>query len=486
MNLYELPIHTLHQKRIEKEITTTEIVQSVFDRIQSTEEQLNSYLYLAGEEVIEKAKLVDQRLMKGETIHPLEGMPIAIKDIFSTKGIRTTCASRFLKNYIPPYESTVTQRLKDAGYIMIGKTNMDEFAMGSSSENSAFKVTRNPWNLNHVPGGSSGGSASTVAGGQALASLGTDTGGSIRQPAAFSGIVGLKPTYGRVSRWGMVAFASSLDQAGPMTKDVEDAALMLETIAGFDNKDATSLQADVPKYTEQLKKPIKGMKVGVIKELSLEGCDEDVIKIYEQNLQILKDAGAEIVEISIPNISHAIATYYIIAPSEASSNLGRYDGVRYGYRSESSKNLLSMYEESREEGFGKEVKLRILLGTFALSAGYYDAYYIKAQKIQNLIRNQYSEAFKQVDVIASPTTPSPAFAVGSMIDDPLKMYLNDIFTISANLAGIPGISVPGGFTSDNLPVGFQLLADRLQEGKLLQVADHFENALNLEKKPLAI
>lgn len=486
MNLYELPVHILHDKRNCGEITTVDIVESVLSRIEKTEEQLNSFLYLIGDQVLENAKMVDGKISQGKKVHELEGMPIAIKDIFSTKGIKTTCGSSYLKDYTPPFESTVTKNLLKLGANIVGKTNMDEFAMGSSTENSAYGATRNPWELGRVPGGSSGGSAAAVSAGQALAAIGTDTGGSIRQPASFTGIVGLKPTYGRVSRWGMVAFASSLDQAGPMTKDVQDAALILQIIAGFDKKDATSLNVEVPRYLDYLDRPIKGYKIGIIKDLDLTNCDPEVVGIFQENLRLLQDAGMEVVEVSIPNLPHAVATYYIIAPCEASSNLGRYDGVRYGLRAKDFSNLLEMYEKSRDEGFGKEVKMRILIGTFALSAGYYDAYYLKAQKIQNLIRSQYHSAFSQVDVIATPVTPTPAFKLGEMTDDPLKMYLGDAFTIPANLAGIPGISIPGGFTGKNLPVGFHLLASHLEEGKLLNIAHFFEKNLCLKKPAMPI
>ncbi|MBT3225094.1 MAG: Asp-tRNA(Asn)/Glu-tRNA(Gln) amidotransferase subunit GatA [Deltaproteobacteria bacterium] len=486
MNLYELPIHNLHQKRLSGEVTTVEIVQSILKRLENVEEKLHSFITLSEDRHLDLAEKIDHKISQKELIHSLEGMPIAIKDIFSTKGIRTTCASRFLENYVPPFESTATEKLKEAGSLLVGKTNMDEFAMGSSTENSAFGVTRNPWNVDRVPGGSSGGSASAVSSGQSLAALGTDTGGSIRQPASFTGIVGLKPTYGRVSRWGMVAFASSFDQAGPMTRDVEDAAILLQTIAGYDSRDATSLEVDIPDYSQFLNQSIKGMKIGVIKELDLSSCDSEVVRIFQHNIEVLKDAGAEIVEISMPNISDAVATYYVIAPCEASSNLGRYDGVRYGQRAKEISGLLDMYEKSRDEGFGKEVKMRILIGTFALSAGYYDAYYLKAQKVQNLIRSQYHQAFQAVDAIATPVAPTAAYKIGEMINDPLKMYLGDAFTIPANLAGIPGISVPGGFTNNNLPVGFQLLTSHLEEGKLLKIAHCFQQSLQLTKPKMSI
>ena len=486
MKLFEYPIHTLHEKRLKGEVTTLEIAESILDRIDQTEDKLHSFIKLRNSEVLDSATKADQKIQQKEGVTELEGMPIAVKDIFSTRGIPTTCGSKFLKAYIPPYESTVTQKLINANFNLVGKTNMDEFAMGSSTENSSFGITRNPWNLDHVPGGSSGGSATSVASGQALAAVGTDTGGSIRQPASFNGIVGLKPTYGRVSRWGIIAYASSFDQAGPMTKDVEDAALLLKTIAGHDHHDATSLKIEVPDYKLALNQSMKGCKIGLIKEIDLSSCDSEVIRVFEENLAVLKDAGAEIVEVSIPNIQHAVATYYVIAPCEASSNLGRYDGVRYGSRTDSAENLIEMYEKSREEGFGKEVKMRILIGTFALSAGYYDAYYLKAQKIQNLIRSQYHKAFQKVDAIATPVAPTPAYKIGEKIDDPLQMYLGDAFTIPANLAGIPGISIPGGFSPENLPIGLQLLGSHLEEEKLIKLAHCFEQNINLKKPALAL
>ena len=486
MKFYEQPIHTLHDLRIKKEIKTQEIVESILDRIQKVENQINAYIYLCGDEVIENAKAVDRKIAAGKEIHKLEGMPIAVKDIFSTKGIQTTCASKMLENFIPPYESTVTEKLKSVGYNLIGKTNMDEFAMGSSTENSAFGVTKNPWNTDFVPGGSSGGSAAAVAAGEALAAIGTDTGGSIRQPAGFTGIVGLKPTYGRVSRYGMVAFSSSLDQGGAMTKDVEDAALLLETISGFDQKDSTSLNIPSADFHQFLNQPVKGMKIGLIEDLDDSEWDEEVKNNFYQSLEIYKSAGVEIVPVRLPNLKHAVATYYIIAPSEASSNLGRYDGIRYGLRSTNSSDLLGLYKDSRESGFGKEVKLRILLGTFALSAGYYDAYYLKAQKIQNLLRHQLHQAFKTVDVIATPISPGPPFKIGEKVNDPLQMYLNDTFTIPANLTGIPGISIPSGFTENNLPLGLQLLANHLDEGKLIHFAHWFEQNNPLKWPNLAV
>ncbi|OGG96620.1 MAG: aspartyl/glutamyl-tRNA amidotransferase subunit A [Candidatus Lambdaproteobacteria bacterium RIFOXYD2_FULL_50_16] len=486
MTLYQTPIHQLHQMRLKGEVSTQEILDSVQARLTATEPALKSFLELTPERAQVKALEADQAIAKGEKVGPLMGMPLAIKDIFNIKGTHTTCGSKYLENYISPYDATATLALDKAGYGLLGKTNMDEFAMGSSTERSAFGATRNPWNLAHVPGGSSGGSASAVAAGQALAALGTDTGGSIRQPASFCGIVGLKPTYGRVSRWGMVAYASSLDQGGPLTKDVTDAALILGQIAGADPKDATSADRPVPDFMAHLETGLKGKRIGVIRELDLNQCNKEVAQCFEANLALLREEGAEIVELSIANIPHAIATYYVIAPCEASSNLGRYDGIRYGLRAENTHNLQEVYEESREQGFGPEVKLRILLGTFALSAGYYDAYYLKAQQVQNRIRAQYQAAFAQVDAIASPVSPTTAFKLGEKMDDPLQMYLSDAFTIPANLAGIPGISVPAGFGANNLPIGLQLLGKHFDEARLLGIARGFERALNLSLPNLAI
>ena len=487
MTLYLEPIHSLHKKRLNKEVSTKEIAAAVIKRIDETDDTLGVYLQRnETESILKLAEAADAKIAKGEQITELEGMPIGMKDIFSTKGITTTCGSQYLKDYVPPFESTVSQRLTDQGYNLLGKINMDEFAMGSSNENSGFKPVKNPWNLDCVPGGSSGGSAAAVAAGLSLGSIGTDTGGSIRQPASFNNIVGLKPSYGRVSRWGMIAFSSSLDQAGPMTRDVEDAALMLEAIWGHDPKDATSLTSSLPDLRAELNKDVKGMKIGVIKDLDISGCDPEVLACFEANLETFKKGGAEIVEVELPNLKHAVATYYVIAPSECSSNLGRYDGVRYGYRAEDAKNLTDLYELSRDQSLGEEVKLRILLGTFALSAGYYDAYYLKAQKIQNLIRAQFQAAFKNVDAIASPVTPVPPFKFGEKKDDPIQMYLSDTFTIPANLAGTPGISVPAGFTKSGLPMGLQLLTGMLREDKLVRVAHWFEQNNEIQAPKLAI
>ncbi|MDH5561883.1 MAG: Asp-tRNA(Asn)/Glu-tRNA(Gln) amidotransferase subunit GatA [Deltaproteobacteria bacterium] len=485
MQITGLPLHRLHQKRLGGEITTLQIVQAYLERIKAVDKELGAFLYVNGESSLVQAEAVDKKLARGGKIGTLEGMPIAVKDNFNTRGIPTTCASKILKDYVAPYESTVTRKLIENGYILIGKTNMDEFAMGSSNENSAFWPAKNPWDLERVPGGSSGGSAVAVAANLAAGAIGSDTGGSIRQPASFTNIVGFKPTYGRVSRWGMVAFASSLDQAGPMTQDVEDAALILKAISGHDELDATSLKVEVPDYLRSLNQPVKSMKLGIIKNLDLESCDSQVVDIYKESINFYQKQGVELVEIEIPNLEHVVATYYIIGPCEASSNLGRYDGIRYGLRSD-AKALKDLYEESRDLGFGNEVKIRILLGTFALSAGYYDAYYLKAQKIQNIIRHQFKEAFRQVDAIACPVTTTPAFKLGERINDPLKMYLSDIFSIPPNLAGLPALSIPAGITKNNLPVGLQLIGDHLQEGKLFQLAHFFEQNHPIEKPKLMI
>lgn len=406
---------------------------------------------------------------------PLTGIPIAVKDNICTAGIRTTCASRILENFIPPYESTVTQRLKKAGYILTGKTNMDEFAMGSSTENSAFGVTKNPWDISRIPGGSSGGSAAAVAADECIAALGSDTGGSIRQPAALCGVVGLKPTYGMVSRFGLVAFASSLDQIGPITKTVYDAALIMNFIAGHDPKDSTSAPYPPKDFTRDLGRDIKGLKIGIPEEYFIEGTDKEVKDAVLSAVKILEDMGAVAIRISLPHTGYAVATYYILATSEASSNLARYDGVKYGLRIR-GEDLIDMYMKTRSEGFGEEVKRRIMLGTYALSSGYYEAYYRKAQQVRTLIKKDFEDAFKSVDVIITPTSPTPAFKIGERISDPLKMYLSDIFTISVNLAGIPAISIPCGFSSENLPIGLQIMGKHFDEETILQVAYAYEQA----------
>jgi aspartyl-tRNA(Asn)/glutamyl-tRNA(Gln) amidotransferase subunit A len=435
------------------------------------------------------ADRIDARRSAGEDLPPLAGIPVAIKDNLCTRGIRTTCSSRMLEHFVPPYESTVTERLWQAGAVLIGKTNLDEFAMGSSTETSAFGPSRNPWDPSRVPGGSSGGSAAAVAAGECLVSLGSDTGGSIRQPASFCGVVGLKPTYGRVSRWGLVAFASSLDQVGPFSTSVADAAEVLQIIAGEDRRDATCLAASVPDYGAQLNQPLAGMKVGLIRECFQEqGLDPQVKASVMAAARVLEALGCELVEVSCPRFDDGIATYYVIAPSEASANLARYDGVKYGLRSElgSNDNLAVMTARTRAEGFGDEVQRRILIGTYALSAGYVDAYYKQAQRVRTLIRRDFDQAFTQVDVLLSPTSPTTAFRFGAHTEDPLAMYLADLLTIPANLAGLPAISVPCGFDDQGLPIGLQLIAGVLEEGKLLQVAHQYEQAAAvMQARPIA-
>ncbi|MCZ6749040.1 MAG: Asp-tRNA(Asn)/Glu-tRNA(Gln) amidotransferase subunit GatA, partial [SAR324 cluster bacterium] len=427
MELCDTPIHELHRRRLDKEITTEEIARSVMARIEAVEPDVHAYITLTLDGLDAGAKAADSKLAKGEALSPIEGMPLALKDIFCTKGVPTTCGSRILEPFVPPYDATVVARLKAHGLNLVGKNNMDEFAMGSSTENSAFGPTRNPWDRERVPGGSSGGTAAAVAAGEALAGIGTDTGGSIRQPASFTSVVGLKPTYGRVSRYGMIAFASSLDQGGPITRDVTDAAILLEAISGVDPRDATSADRPVPRFTEALNGSLKGCKVGLIREVQAqEDLDPEVSRQFAENLKTLEDLGAELVEVSLPHLEYAIAVYYILAPAEASSNLGRYDGVRYGLRTGSEQGLEAMYKATREAGFGPEVKRRIMLGTYTLSAGYYEAYYGKAQAVRTLIRRDFDAAFQEVDLIVTPVMPTPAFKLGEKIEDPLQMYLSDI------------------------------------------------------------
>jgi aspartyl-tRNA(Asn)/glutamyl-tRNA(Gln) amidotransferase subunit A len=448
-------------------------------RIEAVEPQVHAFVDVCRERALADADRIDARRSAGEELPPLAGIPVAIKDNLCTRGIRTTCSSRMLEDFVPPYESTVTERLWQAGAVLIGKTNLDEFAMGSSTETSAFGPSHNPWDPSRVPGGSSGGSAAAVAAGECLVSLGSDTGGSIRQPASFCGVVGLKPTYGRVSRWGLVAFASSLDQVGPFSTCVADAAEVLQIIAGEDRRDATCLTEPVPDYGAHLNQPLAGLKVGLIRECFQEqGLDPQVKASVMAAAQVLESLGCELVEVSCPRFDDGIATYYVIAPSEASANLARYDGVKYGLRSElsSNDNLAVMTARTRAEGFGDEVQRRILIGTYALSAGYVDAYYKQAQRVRTLIRRDFDHAFTQVDVLLSPTSPTTAFRFGAHTEDPLAMYLADLLTIPANLAGLPAISVPCGFDDQGLPIGLQLMAGVLEEGKLLQVAHQYEQA----------
>ena len=482
MELYNLTIHELSEKLRKKELTSSELTEVFLKRIDAVEIKIKAYITIAKDDAVKQAKEADKRLASGRDITPLTGVPISVKDIFCTQGMLTTCASKILNNFVPPYDATVIKKLKDAGAVILGKNNMDEFAMGSSTENSAFVVTKNPWDIERVPGGSSGGSAASVAAGECAASVGTDTGGSIRQPASCCGVVGLKPTYGRVSRYGIVAFASSLDQAGPLTKDVKDCAVLLNTIAGHDPHDATSIEAPVPDYTAGLGKGIKGIRVGIPREYFIKGLDSDVEQAVRGAIEVLKKNGASIVDVSLPHTDYAIAVYYLVATAEASSNLARYDGVKYGYRASNNSNLLEMYCKSRDEGFGPEVKRRIMLGTYALSAGYYEAYYKKASQVRTLIKNDFEEAFKRCDVIITPTSPTPAFKIGEKVADPLTMYLSDIFTISCNLAGIPGLSLPCGFTKENLPIGLQMLGKPMDEETVLKTAYSFEQATEWHKK----
>ena len=458
-----------------KEISSVELTQAFFKRIEEVDSRVGAYLHLTQDLALEQAREADAKIKAGENL-PLLGLPLAIKDLICVRGEKTTCASRILENFVSPYDATVARKLKEAGAVFLGKVNMDEFAMGSSNENSAFHLARNPWDLARVAGGSSGGSAAAVAAQECLAALGSDTGGSIRQPAAFCGITGLKPTYGRVSRFGLVAFASSLDQIGPMTKTVEDAACLMNVISGHDPFDSTSADVAVPDFLAGLDRDLKGLRVGIPREYFAEGLDPEVEQSVRAAIAQLESMGMQTVDVSLPHTEHAVAAYYILACAEASTNLSRYDGVRYGFRSEKSDSLHSMYTNTREEGFGEEVKRRILLGTFVLSSGYYDAYYLKGQKVRTLIRQDFDRAFEQCDLIAGPVSPVPAFKIGEKMDDPLQMYLSDIYTISANLAGIPGLSIPCGHNAGNLPIGLQLLGKAFDEATLLAVGHRFQQA----------
>lgn len=480
MDLHSLTIHELHDHLIRKEASATETVTAYLQRIERIDPLLNSFVTSMGQEALREAQLYDNG-RKNLDSSPLAGVPLGIKDVICTKGFRTTCASRILENFVPPYDATVTERLHKAGAILLGKTNMDEFAMGSSSENSAFFPTHNPWDTERVPGGSSGGSAAAVAADLCAGSLGSDTGGSIRQPASFCGVIGLKPTYGRVSRFGLVAFASSLDQIGPFAKDVEDAAILLQAIAGHDPRDSTSVDQSVPDYRQAMKGSIKGLRLGIPREYFIDGIEPDVAAAVQQAITTLKELGAEMVEISLPHTEYGVAAYYIIAPAEASSNLARFDGVKYGLRVPDSKDLMTMYCQTRSRGFGMEVKRRIMLGTYVLSAGYYDAYYRKASQVRTLIRQDFLQAFEQCDAIVTPVAPNPPFKIGEKTDDPLQMYLSDVFTLPASLAGIPGISIPCGFSAGNLPVGLQILGPHFREDLILRVAHQFEQATPYHK-----
>lgn len=484
MELHSLGISELRELLDKREIAVSDIVDSVYKRIEAVENRVKAFVTQTREEAMRMAADAQKRIDDKQS-GPLVGIPMAIKDNMCTKGIRTTCSSRILENFVPPYESTVTSRLKEHGFVLIGKTNMDEFAMGSSTENSGFHTTKNPWDIGRIPGGSSGGSTAAVAADECVAALGSDTGGSIRQPASLCGVVGLKPTYGRVSRYGLVAFASSLDQIGPITKNVRDAATVLNGIAGHDAFDSTSAPVPVPDFTTVLGQDIRGLKIGVPKQYFIEGMDREVDSSVREAINRLKSLGAVPVEISLPHTDYAIATYYLLATSEASSNLARYDGVKYGFR-EKGRDLLEMYMNTRSAGFGAEVKRRIMLGTYALSSGYYDAYYKKAQQVRTLIKRDFEDAFRTVDVIATPTSPTAAFKAGEKADNPLQMYLSDIFTISVNLAGIPGISVPCGFTRDNLPIGLQIIGKHFDEETILKVAFAYEQSTEWHKRKPAL
>lgn len=482
MSLFDQKISNLHEMLHKKEITVTELVDQSYKRIGEVEDKVKAFITLNEEAAREQAAKLDSEMSSKDQFGLLFGMPIGVKDNIVTKGLRTTCASKILANFDPVYDATVTEKLHNAEAIIIGKCNMDEYAMGSSNENSGFYPTKNPWNLDYVPGGSSGGSAAAVAAGEVPFSLGSDTGGSIRQPAAFCGVVGLKPTYGLVSRFGLVAYASSLDQIGPITRSVEDNAYILQAIAGHDKMDSTSANVEIPDYLSALTGDVKGLKIAVPKEYIGEGVSEEVRAAVMSALKVLEAQGAVWEEVTLPHSKYAVATYYLIASSEASSNLSRFDGVRYGVRSDNAKNIIDLFKMSRSEGFGEEVKRRIMLGTFALSAGYYDAYYKKAQKVRTLIKNDFDKVFEKYDVILGPTNPTPAFKIGEKTNDPLTMYLEDILTIPVNLAGVPGISVPCGFSSEGLPIGLQIIGKYFDESTVYRVAHAYEQATDFTRQ----
>jgi aspartyl-tRNA(Asn)/glutamyl-tRNA(Gln) amidotransferase subunit A len=476
VGICRLTLHELRDLIREGEVSPVQAVEAYAARIGAVDERVQAFNSLTMEAALRRARKIEGMQAKKKPLPPLAGIPLAIKDVICTKGVPTTCSSRILEHFVPPYDASVMRKLDDAGAVVLGKTNMDEFAMGSSTENSAFRKTRNPWNLECVPGGSSGGSAAAVAADMCAGALGTDTGGSIRQPGGFCGIAALKPTYGRVSRYGLVAFASSLDQIGPLTKDVRDAAILLGAIAGHDPLDSTSVEISVPDYEAALTGDVRGLKIGIPAEYFIEGMDPEVEAAIREAVTTLEGLGAVRVPVTLPHTEYAIATYYLVATAEASSNLGRYDGVKYGYRTPTSENLIDMYMKTRREGFGAEVKRRIMLGTYALSAGYYDAYYLKALKVRTLIRQDFSRAFEACDVMLTPTSPTAAFRLGEKVEDPLQMYLADVFTISANLAGVPGMSINCGFTGAGLPIGLQVIGKPFDEGTILKVAHAYEQA----------
>jgi aspartyl-tRNA(Asn)/glutamyl-tRNA(Gln) amidotransferase subunit A len=476
MDLTSLTIDSVRSAIQERKITAAALAEAHFEKIESDDPKIGAYLALSKERALAKAAEIDALAAKGEELPPFGGVPVAIKDVMVTRGVRTTAGSKILGDYIPPYDCTAVARMESAGALVLGKTNCDEFAMGSSNENSAWHAVHNPRDLSRVPGGSSGGSAAAVAANMAVAALGSDTGGSIRQPASFCGVVGLMPTYGRVSRYGLIAFASSLDHIGPLTKTVKDAAIVLQVIAGRDPMDSTSADMPVPDYVAELEKPVRGLRLGVAKEYFGEGLDTEVRKAVEAAIQKLANLGCEVVPVSLPHTKYAIPAYYIVATAEASSNLARFDGVRYGFRARDAHNLSEMYRRTRNQGFGAEVKRRIMLGTYALSTGYYDAYYLKAQKVRTLLAQDFEQAFQKVDAIVTPTSPTAAFKLGEKVDDPLAMYLADIYTVTADLAGIPGISVPCGETKDKLPIGLQILGKHFDEATILGIAHAFEQS----------
>lgn len=480
-NLLDMNIVQLRELLKKREVSSVELTSFYLDRIKRYDGELLTYIKTTEDAAMDMARKADARIAKGED-GKLLGIPLGIKDIFCTKGIETTCASRILKGFVPPYDATVIKRFKEEGFVHLGRLNMDEFAMGSSTENSSFQITKNPWDMECIPGGSSGGSASATAAGLCAASIGTDTGGSIRQPASLCGAVGMKPTYGRVSRYGLIAFASSLDQIGPITRNVTDCAVLMNVIAGYDAMDSTSIPMPVPDYLDYLGKDIKGMRIGIPREYNIEGIDPDVKKAVEDAISFYVKNGASTVEISLPHTRYAVAIYYIICTAEASSNLARYDGVKYGLRAD-GKDIIDMYKKTRLKGFGKEVKRRIILGTYVLSSGYYDAYYRKAGQARTLIRRDFEEAFKECDVIMTPVSPTTAFKIGEKTDDPLTMYLSDIFTIPVNLAGLPGLSLPCGFDGKGLPIGLQIIGQPLDEARMLQAAYIFETENNVKKIP---
>ena len=478
---YDLTIHEAHQLLKKRELSSLELTKAVLERIHQVEDKVRSFVTVTEDVALAQARQNDERIKAGK-LSPLTGIPALIKDNMCTKGVKTTCSSKMLGNFVPPYDATVVERLKAAGMVMVGKGNMDEFAMGSSTENSAFFTTHNPWDANRVPGGSSGGSAASVSAGEAIYSLGSDTGGSIRQPAGFCSVVGLKPTYGRVSRYGLVAFASSLDQIGPLTKDVTDCALVMNVIAGHDHCDSTSVNQPVPDYTKSLIPDLKGLRIGVPKEYFVKGMESGVEQVIRQAIAKLEELGAEVEwEVSLPHTPYALACYYIIAPSEAMANLARYDGVKYGFSAKEAENMWDAMENTRQYGFGPEVKRRIMLGTYALSAGYYEAYYVKAQKVRTLISREFAWAFTRYDALVTPTSPTVPFRIGEKADDPLQMYLSDVCTLPINIAGIPGISVPAGF-ADGLPVGMQILGKPFSEETLFRVAYAYEQATGWQKR----